>query len=101
MLLCPPVRYEFLRGLVKAGANAQIRQFHEKLVPLFEWQPLADQDWVQATQFWSDARHLGKPMNDMDLLIAALAYRLDAILITSDADFDPLPLKRENWRLEL
>lgn len=34
----------------------------------------------------------------MDLLIAAVAIRHDAIVVTADKDFDVLPVKRENWR---
>jgi len=37
----------------------------------------------------------------VDLLIAALALRLDAIIVTNDEDFLALPVKRENWRTEI
>ena len=32
------------------------------------------------------------------LLIAALAQRLDGVVVTSDDEFDALPIRRENWR---
>jgi predicted nucleic acid-binding protein len=42
----------------------------------------------------------GRQFSDMDLLIAAIAKRLDAILVSSDSDFDALPVTREDWRKE-
>ena len=43
-------------------------------------------------------RNQGKQLSDVDLLIAALAQRLDGVVVTSDDDFDALPIQRENWR---
>jgi predicted nucleic acid-binding protein len=37
-------------------------------------------------------------LSDVDVLLAALAHRLDGIIASSDSDYDPLPVKRENWR---
>jgi predicted nucleic acid-binding protein len=34
----------------------------------------------------------------MDLLTAAMAMRLNAIIVSADDDFDALAVKRENWR---
>lgn len=55
-------------------------------------------DWRQAAHFWAEARNAGKQLSDVDLLIAALAYRLNATLVTSDNDFEALPVQHENWR---
>lgn len=97
--LCPPIQYEILRGLLKVNATAQIRQFQEQFVPNYDWTPVTDEDWRQTAQFWADSSSKGKQLSDIDLLIAALAYRLDAIIVSSDADFDALPVKREDWRV--
>ena len=70
-------------------------------MPLLDWLPLTDADWRQAAQFWADTRSTGKQLSDVDLLVAALAKRLDAIIISNDDDFDALPVKRENWRTPL
>jgi len=59
---------------------------------------LSDIDWEQAAQFWADAVSRGKQHSDVDLLVAAIAKRLEATVITADDDFDSLPVKRENWR---
>jgi predicted nucleic acid-binding protein len=42
---------------------------------------------------------LGNQLADVDLLIAAVATRLGDIIVSSDTDFDALPVKRENWRV--
>ncbi len=98
LLLCQPVAYEILRGLFKVNATRKLSIFKDRLVPLFEWVALADADWQQAAQFWAGATSRGRQFSDIDLLVAAIAQRLDAIIVTSDADFDALPVQRENWR---
>jgi predicted nucleic acid-binding protein len=96
--LCVPVHYEVLRGLMWKNA-AQKRQFYEQqFVPALEWIPLVDADWEQAARFWAETRRKGKQLSDADLLLAALATRLGAIIVSADEDFDALPVKRENWR---
>ena len=99
--LCQPVYYEIMRGLLKINATRKLRFFQNTIMPLLDWLPLTDADWRQAAQFWADTRSAGKQLSDTDLLVAALAKRLDAIIISNDADFDALPVKRENWRTPL
>lgn len=98
LYLCKPVEYEVLRGLIKVNATRQRQIFEEsfasQLTPLL----LTDTDWRQAAQFWAEARNVGKQLSDVDLLIAALAYRLNAVIVTDDDDFDALPIRHENWR---
>ncbi len=72
---------------------------HDNLLPSFDWQPLNQQDWLQAAQYWLNAISAGKQLSDMDLLIAALVTRLNATLVSADTDFDALPIKREDWRV--
>ncbi len=59
---------------------------------------MEDADWERAAQFWADSKSKGRQLSDIDILIAAIAHRIDAIIVSSDADFDALPVKRENWR---
>lgn len=75
-----------------------MRMYEEQVRPLFSWVPLIDDDWEQAAQFWSDARRKGKQLADVDCLLAAIAVRLNAIIVSADDDFDALPVNRENWR---
>ena len=98
LFLCQPVHFEALRGLIRANATRKQMDFEQELVPLLVWLPLIDGDWQQAARFWADTTIKGRQLSDVDLLVAALAIRLDATIISSDIDFDVLPVKRENWR---
>lgn len=96
--LCYPVIYETQRGLIKVNAKRKATVFEDEFVPQFITIGLLRVDWEQAAQFWADAVSRGKQHSDVDLLVAAIAKRLDATVITADDDFDSLPVKRENWR---
>ena len=70
----------------------------DKIIPLLEYVMLENIDWLQAAQFWVDADNKGKKLSDIDLLLAALAHSLDAIIVSADRDFDVLPVKHVDWR---
>ncbi len=96
--LCRPVHYELLRGLLWRKATGKHVVFQRQVLPLLTWITLSDIDWEQAADFWATARRKGRQLGDPDLLLAALAYRLDAVVVSNDADFDALPIKRQDWR---
>lgn len=96
--LCDPVRYEVLRGFLRVNAMQKLRLFRETITPLMDHLALTDTDWQLAAQLWANMRNQGKQLSDVDLLIAALAQRLNAVVVTSDKDFDALSIQRENWR---
>lgn len=97
--LCQPVYYEVMRGLNHAGAASQKSILVERIKPALIWTPLNNTDWELAARFWSEVRSRNKQCSDINLLIAALAMRLDGIIVSADPEFDVLPMKRENWRL--
>ncbi|MEO8393673.1 MAG: PIN domain-containing protein [Chloroflexota bacterium] len=99
LLIAPHVHYELVRGLVRYNATTQLKRLNEEILPLLEWTPLTDDDWLQAAHLWAATVSAGKQLTDMDLLLAALTQRLDATLVTADDDFDALPIKRVNWRV--
>ncbi|MBK8022738.1 MAG: PIN domain-containing protein [Chloroflexi bacterium] len=96
--LCQPVDYEVWRGLRWRTAAGQLQLYINRIRPQFEWIPLIDEDWRQAAQFWAETRRAGKQLSDVDLLLAALAYRLNAVIVTNDDDFGALTVRHENWR---
>lgn len=96
--LCPPIHYEIERGLLSKNLTRKLRVYRAVIAPRLEWFSLTDADWIQATQFWVNARQKGRQIADIDVLLAAVAHRLNAVIVSSDADFDALPIKRENWR---
>jgi predicted nucleic acid-binding protein len=99
--LCQPVYYEVLRGLIKTNATRKRHIFENEFVPQLPGLALTDVDWHQAAQFWADTVKVGKQLADTDLLIAALAKRLNGVIVTADNDFDVLPIQRENWRIPM
>jgi predicted nucleic acid-binding protein len=61
---------------------------------MLEWVEMRSSDWEQAARLWADAVSRGKQLSDVDLLIASIALRQNAIIVSSDADFDAFPIKR-------
>ncbi len=98
LCLCQPVFYELRRGIFWRNSLGKYRIFNQNILPRLTLISLTDADWLQAAQLWADAVSRGKQLSDVDLLIAALTQRLDAVLVTGDDDFATLPIKRENWR---
>lgn len=96
--LCQPVDYEVMRGLLWKTAEAQQRRYRDQIKSQFAWIGLTDADWRQAAAFWALARNTGQQLSDVDVLVAALAHRLGGIVVSSDGDFDALPVSREDWR---
>ncbi len=98
MCVCSPVHYEVRRGLLAINATTQMKTYETQIQTQFEWVGIQDEDWEQAAELWVAARSKGKQLSDIDLLLAAIAIRLDAIIVSADLDFDALPVKRESWR---
>jgi predicted nucleic acid-binding protein len=98
VILCQPVHFEVTRGLIHAKASAQLHVLETVIRPELLWVSLIDADWEQAARLWADATSRGRQFSDVDILLAAVAARLDAVLVSADADFDALPIKREDWR---
>lgn|SRR5574341_841173 len=98
LYLCQPVYFEVLRGLLHPHSTRKLRLFQEGLIPLLTRIEVMDADWEQAARFWATSRATGRQFSDVDLLIAALTVRLNATLVSADADFDALPIRREDWR---
>jgi predicted nucleic acid-binding protein len=99
LAICRPIHYELLRGLLWRGASGKLSILNQNILPQFSWIPLTDADWNQAAHYWAEARREGRQLSDQDLLLAALATRLDATLVSNDADYDVLPVAREDWRV--
>lgn len=97
IFLCPPVYFESMRGLVWKKALIQIAAL-QTLQSQLGWIPVIEQDWTLATQLWVNTVSRGRQLDDIDLLIAALAIRQNAIIVSADKDFDALPVSRETWR---
>lgn len=95
--LCDPVRYEVSRDLHKVYAARKLQFFRDE-ISLMKHLALLTDDWQEAARLWAAMRNQGRQFSDVDLLIASLAQRLDATVVTADADFASLPVKSEDWR---
>ncbi|MFA5923490.1 MAG: PIN domain-containing protein [Methylococcaceae bacterium] len=63
----------------------------------FENTPILDEDYITAARFYNECRQKGVQGSHIDLLICAVAVRLNAPIFTSDKDFgfyqQHLPIK--------
>jgi tRNA(fMet)-specific endonuclease VapC len=97
-LLSMVVFYEVKRGLLKRDAKKQMVTL-ENLANQFAWCDTVLADWETAARMWAEREQRGRPIADADVLIAAQAKRLKAILVTdNEKDFDALDVSIENWR---
>lgn len=96
--ICYPVYYEIMRGLLSRRAAAKISFAQRRILPFFNMIPMHDEDWTRAAYFWAASTLKGRQLSDIDLLVAAIAYRINAVIVSSDTDFDALPVQREDWR---
>lgn len=99
LCLCEAVDYEVRRGYLRVNATTRLEIYDRRIKPQFQWINIETSDWHQAAQLWAAAVSQGKQLADIDLLIAAVAVRLDGIIVSADEDFDALNVHRENWRL--
>lgn len=96
--LCIPVYYELQRGLLKNQSFKRLERLKLDIVSLMVVYQTFNDDWIQAAHFWAEMRQRGRQLSDVDLLLAAMTYRLQAILVSNDQDFVGLPIQQEDWR---
>ena len=96
--LCQPVYYELMRGFMWKGAGRKRYIFETIIMPRLSPINLTNLDWQQAAAFWAQTVRQGRQLSDIDLLIAAIAHRLNATIASSDTDFDSLSVQRADWR---
>jgi predicted nucleic acid-binding protein len=93
------VHYQITRYLKLKGAT-RVQQFYASLVS--GWSPagLDATDWDTAADLWAQRHREGKPIQDADLLIAVIALKAGATLVTNNTrHFEGLGLTVENWTL--
>ncbi len=97
IIMSPVVYYEIRRGLLRRDAKKQLG-FFEQLAETFPWNDLLRPDWETASEWWASETSHGRTPQDADLLIAAQARRLSAVLVTdNERHFAHLNLTIENW----
>ena len=100
---CPIVKGEILFGIVRLPAGKRRRDLEQKANELFAevpCDPIPENVGDAYAQIKVAAQQQGTPLDECDLWIAATALALDAILVTSDSDYQRiagLGLRLENW----
>jgi len=100
---CPIVRGEILFGIVRLPAGKRRQDLEQKANEIFAeipCDPMPEDVGDTYAQLKVAAQHQGTPLDECDLWIAATALALDAILVSSDSDFQRivgLGLRLENW----
>lgn len=98
-LLPSVVHYEVTRYLDLKGAR-RLSQLYQGLVD--GWQPcdLTFDDWSHAARLWAERHRVGRSISDFDLLLAVLARKQEAVLVTSNTrHFEGLDIPLEDWAL--
>ncbi|MFZ4816559.1 MAG: type II toxin-antitoxin system VapC family toxin [Phototrophicaceae bacterium] len=92
------VQYEVERGLRKKGATKQLEVFRNQVLPTFSVVAVDWVTWDAAADLWVLAANKGRQLADVDLLVAALAIRLSAVIVSHDRDYDAFPsIPVEDW----
>ncbi len=98
-LLGSVVHYELTRYLNLKGAYHLLRDY-EAITASWLRCHLSFGDWDEAAQVWAERNRLGRSIADLDLFLAVLARRENAVLITSNVKhFEGLELPIENWMI--
>ena len=100
LLLCSIVHYEVTRYLKLKGSH-RLARFYEDMVASWRLCDLSSLDWDTAAQLWAERHRLGRSISDFDLLVAVVARRESAVLVTSNTrHFEGLDIVLENWMAE-
>lgn len=79
------VLYELYRGGVRAGYDA------DEVASDFDWlepMPFTESTAREAAEIYASLMDRGKPINSIDVLVAATARETGGTLVTADSDFD-------------
>ena len=91
------VHYQITRYLKLKGAR-RLQRFYASLTAGWYLVGLDAADWDTAADLWAERHRVGKPIEDSDLLIAVVALKSGATLVTNNTPhFTELGLTLENW----
>jgi len=95
---CVPVLCELEAGIQD---SAHVHSYRRQLAHLFRKVKLIPIEPAMAPTYgeiYSDLRRRGRPMSQVDMMLAAIARMTNLSLLTSDLDFSALPdIRAENW----
>jgi tRNA(fMet)-specific endonuclease VapC len=95
---CGPVLCELLVGVVLRKDAAKTRQRMGRLLQVVRMWPIDLATADRYAEVYHELRKAGRALSQVDILLAALARHWNAILPTTDQDYQALPdLQTENW----
>jgi tRNA(fMet)-specific endonuclease VapC len=95
---CGPVLCELLVGLVLRKDAAKTRNRLDRLLQVVRIWPIDLAIAERYAEVYHELRKAGRALSQVDILLAAIARHLNAVLLTTDQDFQALPdLQTENW----
>ena len=103
LFTCPIVKGEILFGVARLPTGKRRRDLEQKANELFAQipcDPIPENVGDTYAQIKVAAQRQGMSLDECDLWIAATALALDAILVTSDSDYQRitgLELRLEDW----
>ncbi len=94
-----PVLAELLAGIECSATRDRNLEILERHVGLFRIWPFTTEAAKEYGRLYATLRRCGRPMQTMDILIAAIALSLgNCTVVTTDSDFSAIPgLTIENW----
>ena len=101
---CPIVKGEILFGIVRLPDGKRRQDLQQKANELFAavpCDPIPEDVGDAYAQIKVAAQQQGTPLDECDLWIAATALTLDAVLVTSDSDYQRIAevgLRLEDWK---
>ena len=97
MVLSAFVHFEVTRYLKLKGAAKLLREYRTMTAD-WDFAILAEDGWDLAADLWALRHSQGRPIEDADLLIAATARQVGAVLVTNNVShYDLLGVTLENW----
>ncbi|MFL6202730.1 MAG: PIN domain-containing protein [Thermoanaerobaculia bacterium] len=98
-LLASVAHYELQRYLELKGAG-RLQKLYESLVARWQRCNLDLDDWDEAARLWAERHRTGRSISDLDLLLAILARKHQAVLVTSNTKhFEGLDIPLADWSL--
>ena len=90
--------YEIVSGLIFKNATVKLKRF-EEFIQDCKIYPVTKKSAKISSEIYSELRKSGKPLDDIDLLIAGIAIENDLILATNnEKHFGKIKqIKIENW----
>ena len=93
VLIIGAIKQELLSGYSDENKFELLRQ----QLNYFDNEPIVDADYIEAALFSNGCRQKGVQGSPIDFLICAVSARLDAVILTTDKDFNfyqqHLPIK--------